>query len=357
MKALHKEIERQTAPEIYGDFWFNSEPLGIRALQGQVIALFFWNYTSPSSVALLPTLQQWQQRYAEMGVVFIGVHTPEFHFAKNPQQVQDAIRNFGITYPVVTDNDRLIAEAYCISKIPSLCLVDAKGYLYDAIDTFNHAVRDGVQRHSFTRVERSLQYLLRQSGFHGALPFFTLPEYERGTPSAKKNFQTADMYTGYIHGSLGNVEGYSPELPAEYNDPQLYVEGKFYAHGNWIAKRNSFQYNGEKNDGCIIFRYAGNDVLILAGSTNVQGSVRVLLHGAPIAPELRGEDIHVDENGETYITIGEPSVAIVIRSQEFGEHVLTLFPDKKEISLYVFSFTEHKSYTTYSTHTSTSLVE
>lgn len=316
------------APEIYGDFWFNSEPLTVHAMHGQVILLCFWDFTSEASLQLLNHVREWHRRYEEMGLVVIGIHSPEFSFARNAKLIESVVQRLGLVFPVTTDNTLMMREAYRIQELPALCLIDRDGGIY-----FSHA-GDGAHE----RTERAIQALLREAGYHGELPLLAEFSQADENPSTGSRRPTPAIQTGYLHGSLGNVEGYSPELPALYNDAHFYVEGKFYAEGTWLAKSDAFEYRGGANEGYLTARYAGSTVNVVIGSEREGTLVRVLRDGKRITRPEFGEDLSVDDLGNTVIVVREPKLFHLIRSTEFGEHTVTLVPLEEGITVYSFTF-------------------
>lgn len=326
MKQL--PINKVQAPEIYGDFWFNSDPLTIRAMQGQVILLSFWDCTSESCFELIEFVQEWARRYDEMRLVVIGVHSPEFSFAKDPKLVEKAIHRLGIHFPIATDNTLMMRDAYHVQEMPALFLLERDGSIY-----LTHSGEGGYER-----IDRAIQGLLRESGFRGELPM--LMEVSLAKDYSQSTFErfTPLVRTGYLHGSLGNVEGYSPELPAEYDDPHMYVEGKFYAEGSWLAKSDAFEYEGGAQQGYVVLRYAGNSVNVVMSAKKSGAVVRVLRYGEAISTAERGEDVTVDEQGNTVVILDEPRLFHVVRNKEFGDHTVTILPMDQGITLYSISF-------------------
>jgi hypothetical protein len=170
MKSLRMTYQPTRAPEIFGDHWFNTDPISIRDLHGRPVVLFFCDRTSPQSQGLVPLFNGMHTLYYEYGLTCIGIHVPEFSFGKNPVKVEQWIHKNIILFPVVTDNERPIANAYRISAVPSICLIDNKGDIYDTI----------ASNFIPERIERSVQYLLRQSGYRGELPILINPAFDRG---------------------------------------------------------------------------------------------------------------------------------------------------------------------------------
>lgn len=120
------------APEISGEqMWFNTKPLLLSALKGKVVMIDFWTYTCINCIRTLPYTKAWYEKYKDKGFVLIGVHTPEFAFEKNADNVQKAINDFGITYPVVQDNDYAIWNAYGNRYWPADYLINQDGKIVD----------------------------------------------------------------------------------------------------------------------------------------------------------------------------------------------------------------------------------
>ena len=128
MKAKPKGGRMVNAPEfIMGGQWFNSEPLTIKELRGNVVLVDFWTYTCINCIRTLPYLRSWHEKYKDKGLVIVGVHTPEFEFEKNPENVKKAMKDFGIEYPVMQDNDYATWQAYANHYWPAKYLVNQEG--------------------------------------------------------------------------------------------------------------------------------------------------------------------------------------------------------------------------------------
>jgi peroxiredoxin len=310
------------APELYGDQWFNSAPLSLRAAEGQNVLLFFWNYTTPSSLRMLSTIKEWYAVYADLGLICIGIHSPEFPFAKQQKKVEDILQKYDIRFPVVSDNERLIAEAYRVTEFPAVVLIGVNGNVYDMV----------TQMFSIARLERSIQYLLRQSGFFGELPMLRSIEAEQSEIR-----HAAEFTTGYLHGSLGNPEGYSPELESEYRDPQIYIEGKFYVHGIWRAERNAFHYAGAPNEGYLVCRSGGENIDALVGAEQ-RTSVGIKVDDVSMQLEQMGTDVVRDAKGNTSIIVSEPHFVSVFRGVKEEQHAVMFIPSQTGITFYKFSF-------------------
>src|SRR3972149_8951708 len=102
--VMTQEEARIHAPDLVGGYWGNSEPLNIADLRGKAVLIDFWDFTCVNCIHTLPYVAEWHRRYARLGLAVVGVHAPEFSFAKELDGVKQAIASFHIEYPVVMDN-------------------------------------------------------------------------------------------------------------------------------------------------------------------------------------------------------------------------------------------------------------
>src|SRR4051794_24275911 len=107
--------------------WLNSEPLTAAALRGRVVAVDFWTYSCVNWLRTLPYVRAWSERYADRGLVVVGVHAPEFGFEHDLENVRRAVAELGVGYPVVIDNEFAIWRAFGNHYWPALYLVDRDG--------------------------------------------------------------------------------------------------------------------------------------------------------------------------------------------------------------------------------------
>ena len=135
-------------PEFQGiQQWLNSKPLSIADLKGKVVLVQFWTFSCINCQRTLPYVTRWHRQYADKGLSVIGVHTPEFAFEREPNNIKQAMQKHGITYPVPIDNDFKTWNAYSNGYWPHLFLADRQGLLrYDhigegAYDTTEQTIR------------------------------------------------------------------------------------------------------------------------------------------------------------------------------------------------------------------------
>ncbi len=116
------------APELVGIAeWINSNPLTIESLRGKVVLVDFWTYSCINCIRTQPYLNAWHEKYASDGLVILGIHAPEFAFEKLPKNVEKAVQEAGIKYPVGLDNDFKTWNAYDNRYWPAKYLIDQNG--------------------------------------------------------------------------------------------------------------------------------------------------------------------------------------------------------------------------------------
>lgn len=125
--------------------WLNSPPLSMRELRGKVVLVDFWTYSCINCINTLPYVKQWHEKYKDQGLVVVGVHTPEFAFEKSTANVQEAIKRFGIRYPVAQDNAYATWSAFRNQYWPATYLIDAQGRIvYHHYGEGNYAETEAV---------------------------------------------------------------------------------------------------------------------------------------------------------------------------------------------------------------------
>jgi len=323
------ESQRYRAHELYGDFWFNSEPLPISALRGQVILLEVWDYTCTSSLRTLPYIKEWDQKYHEHGLVVVGVHTPKFPFAKDPEAVQKAIASLGIRFPVVMDNEHLIAAHYDQRVWPTMYLVDKNGFV--------RFQSDGEGNYDV--IERAIQTLLHDARVGEQLPLLMQPIREEDRQGAALYRPMPEIFAGYLRGSIGNIEGYSPESVVEYTDPEVYLPGRFYVDGRWLNQRDCLSFFRQAdNQGHVIVKYQALEVNAVLRSEKEPCKLIVSQDGQPLDQENRGLDVSLEPRGQSQLNVQEARLYSIIRNREYGEHTLKMAAGTDGLALYSFAF-------------------
>lgn len=127
---LLKNLKSQgAAPELPNQVWLNSPLLKLADLRGKVVVVDFWTFDCINCIHVTPALKDWYSKYKDKGLVIIGVHSPEFDYEKDLNNVKDAVARLGVTYPVAIDNDFRTWEAYRNQYWPAMYIVDKAGQL------------------------------------------------------------------------------------------------------------------------------------------------------------------------------------------------------------------------------------
>lgn len=320
--------QKVRAHEVFGDFWFNSEPILISALRGRVVLVEFWDFTCVGCLRTLSYVKEWHRKYQEHGLIVIGVHTPKFPFAKNPELVQKAVERHGIHYPVVMDNEGAVAARYDQRAWPSMYLIDKHGFI-----RYQNAGEG-----NYTTTERVLQTLLYDTLSKENLPMLMEPLREEDRAGAVLYRSTPELFAGYVRGSIGNVEGYGPESIVEYADPEFYLDDRIYAVGTWLNDRNCLLHC-ERSLGSIVLRYHAAEVnAVLKAEGEGEAQVVITQDGQHLTMENKGEDVRLASDGRSIIAVSEPGVYQLVRNTQYGEHLLRLSTADDGFALYSFMF-------------------
>ncbi len=119
----------QKAPAISSATWLNSSPLTQNDLRGKVVVVEFWTFACYNCQNTLPYIKSWDQKYRGQGLVVIGVHTPELSFERDVSNVRQAIKDYGIQYPVAVDGDYSNWNRYHVAAWPTWFIIDKEGYI------------------------------------------------------------------------------------------------------------------------------------------------------------------------------------------------------------------------------------
>ncbi len=327
MEILQKQFR---APELYGNFWINSEPVPISSLQGSVVLVEFWDYTSQAWIRSAPYVREWERRYRDSGLVVVGVHTPRFPFGRDPGAVRKAVESFGVKYPVVMDNDFLVWGAYRSTAWPTKYLIDKNGFM--------RYIHGGEG--SYQNFEQAIQSLLHEIGYQPDIPPLMAPIRDIDRPGAYSYRATPEILAGWQRGTIGNIEGFAPESTIRYADPGVYVEGRIYLDGVWSTHRSHLRLSEpEGGSGSLTIRYQAREVTVVLepdGETNFQVFVRQ--DGLHLDPSNSGEDIFADVEGRSFLRVDGARLFRVVTNPEYGEHTLTLASRSNGLSVYCISF-------------------
>ncbi len=336
------EIEKNKihAPEI-GQIWLNSPPLTMRELRGRAVLVDFWDYTCVNCIRTLPYVAEWHRRYAGKGLVVVGVHTPEFSFARASDFVQAAIARFAIEYAVALDSDYQVWHAFANRCWPAKYLVDKAGYI-----RFFH-FGEGEYQAS----EQAIQTLLRE--INPALEFPAPMEPIRDTdqPGAACYRATPELYLGSQRGAIGNPGGFqhhTEEKVGHYALPDRLEADVFYLSGPWRSGPESISAESRPDTeaaSLLVFYTAKEANLVMAPNAapatlpgQAAQTVELLQNGEPLPPEDAGEDVRYTPEGRSIVNVDMPRMYNLVRNREFAQRLLQLVTHGAGLECFAFTF-------------------
>ena len=311
------------APELVGiSGYINTTPEELEAaMKDKVILYDFWTYSCINCIRTLPYITAWNTKYADQGLLIIGIHSPEFEFEKDFNNVQTAVKQHDITYPVVQDNEMKTWKVFENRYWPRKYIADSEGYIrYDHIGEGGYAETEKV-------IQDLLQERSQILGLNvvSAQPFVDLEEHQF-TAS-----QTPELYFGYNfafgRNQLGNSEGFKPDQIVTYSLPEKLIQDYFYLEGQWQNFDDRMKLVSE--NGKIILPYFAKSVNIVAAN---ESDLQILFDGKPVTSENAGTDV---QDGTVHIS-GD-RLYNLISTKDAGSHTLTIAA-KPGFEIYTFTF-------------------
>jgi thiol-disulfide isomerase/thioredoxin len=280
--------------------WLNSPPLTADGLRGKVVLIDFWTYTCINWRRQLPYIRAWSEKYKDYGLVVIGVHTPEFAFEKNVDNVRWAAKDMRIGYPIVIDSDYSIWRAFNNQYWPALYFADAKGHIR------NQYFGEGEYEQS----EKIIQKLLAGAGNDG-INHELVSVDARGEEAAAdwNDLRSAENYLGYGRSeNFASPGGAKSDKSHAYVLPPRLALNEWALFGEWTVQKQAIGL--EKANGRIGYRFHARDLHLVMGPAVSGKSVRfrVSIGGEPPGP-AHGVDVDDQGNG----TLIEPRMYQLIR--------------------------------------------
>jgi thiol-disulfide isomerase/thioredoxin len=268
--------------------WLNSPPLTPAGLREKVVLVDFWTYTCINWLRQLPYLRAWAGKYTGHGLVVIGVHTPEFSFEHNADNVRQAAQDMMVTYPVATDNDYAIWRAFGNNYWPALYFVDAQGRIR------HHHFGEG----EYDRSEMVIQQLLAEAGSADAgTDLVSVDARGLEAPANWASLRSAENYTGYERTeNFASPGGAVPGMPHVYTVPERLGLNQWALAGDWTMEEEATTLNTA--NGRIACHFHARDLNLVMGPAAPGSPVRcrVLIDGQPPG-QGHGTDVDGDGNG------------------------------------------------------------
>jgi thiol-disulfide isomerase/thioredoxin len=282
--------------------WLNSDPLTPEGLRGRIVLVDFWTYTCINWLRTLPYLRAWAAKYGEHGLTVIGVHTPEFGFEHDIDNVVAHSRSLGVEYPIAVDSDYAVWNAFANHFWPAVYLADGEGRI-----RFHHF---GEGEYAMT--EMAIQQLLLDAGVDGIDQDLVMVE-PRGLEVAAdwQTLQSPETYVGYDQST-----GFAQDGVASFDEPRVYTPpgrlpvNSWGLSGNWTVAGQAALSN--EPGARIAFHFHARDLNLVMGPSSRGTSIpfRVVLDGQ-LATDTHGTDVGSDGSGtvsdqRTYQLIRQP---------------------------------------------------
>jgi thiol-disulfide isomerase/thioredoxin len=323
---VQSPIEGELAALGSATAWLNSEPLTAAGLYGKVVLMDFWTYSCINWLRTLPYVRAWSERYRDHGLVTIGVHSPEFPFEHNVDNVRAAAKDMRVEYPIATDNDFFIWRAFNNRYWPALYLLDGQGR------TRHHHFGEG----EYVTSERMIQQVLAESGVGVSsddLVSVDAPGAE--APADWENLRSPENYLGYQRAeNFASAGGAVLDTPRVYAAPARLGVNRWALSGDWTVGKQATVLN--QADGRIAYRFHARDLHLVMGPAAPGTSVRfrVLIDGQPPGA-AHGIDLDDEGNG----TVTEPRLYQLIRQRgPITERTFEITFLDPGVQTYVFTF-------------------
>lgn len=306
------------APDFVGiDKWLDTDkPLSIKNLKGKVVLVDFWTYTCINCIRTLPFVTSWYDKYKDQGFVVIGVHTPEFQFEHETANVENAIKQYSIHYPVAQDNEYATWNNYNNEYWPAEYLIDINGNIR----------RTHFGEGEYDQTEKAIQVLLQEAGKKVANSTIHMPDQ---TPSGSLSPET---YLGSGRMKYYFPSGSLPNGTQTFSLSDNLSQNSFSYGGQWIL---TDEYAMAGDNATLNYNFTASKVFIILrpGKTN-GGTVKVYLDGKIIDATQAGTDV---KNG--IVTVDSDRLYNVVDLHGKTEnHVLKLEFQSPGIQAFTFTF-------------------
>jgi thiol-disulfide isomerase/thioredoxin len=306
--------------------WLNSGPLTPTELRGKVVLVDFWTYTCINWLRTLAYVRAWAEKYKDRGLVVVGVHTPEFPFEQNVDNVRRAANDLSVWYPIALDPDYAVWRAFSNRYWPAIYIADAQGRIR------HHQFGEG----GYDECERGIQQLLHEAGADGIPDGLVSPTPEGFEAQADwTNLRSPETYLGYAQGrNFASRGGAEIGAPSTYEAPEMLMLNQWALSGDWTIESGTSVLNAA--DGRITFRFHARDAHLVMGPPASDTAVpfRMLLDGEPPG-DAHGLD--VDEQGHG--TVSQQRLYQLVRERgSIADRTLELTFLAAGVEAYVFTF-------------------
>jgi len=305
--------------------WLNSSPLTPEGLAGRVVLVDFWTYTCINWLRTAAFVRAWSEKYRDRGLVVIGVHTPEFPFERDLENVREAAQAMRVEYPIALDSDYGVWNAFGNRYWPAVYLADAEGRIR------YHHFGEG----EYDDGEWMIQYLLREAGGEGIDDELVSVAPDGFEAQADwTNLRSPETYLGYAQGqNLVSPDGVAYDEPRSYVAPESLQLNTWALAGNWTIEARASVLNNP--GGRISFRFHARDVhLVLRSRAGPAVPFRTLVDGEPPGA-AHGLDVDAEGRG----TLIQPRLYQLVRQPgSITERTFEIAFLDTGVEAYVFTF-------------------
>jgi len=292
--------------------WLNSggQSFSMEELRGKVVLVDFWTYSCVNCVRTLPYLSQWYETYRDQGFVIIGVHTPEFDFEKSPGNVAKAVRQLGVTWPVVMDNDYSQWRAYNNRYWPAHYFIDAEGRVR------YYSFGEG----HYDTSEKVIRALLKEAGRTVTEKAASMPEpeYTSRTPETYLGYSRADAFVSVPAGLHGETANYT--VRGKPGNGEWGVQGRWTVYPDYVVPETA---------GMLTLGFDARNVFLVIAPGEDAGRIHVRVDGATPADT---SDVH-----DGLLIPDESRLYRVVELKKEGRHTLQL-DVHGNMKLFAFTF-------------------
>ena len=326
--ALPVKIDKsrfKMAPDLVGiEHFLNTTPEQLeKDIENKVILYDVWTYSCINCIRTLPYITAWDDKYADQGLLIVGIHSPEFEFEKDVHNVEMAVEKHGIKYPVVLDNEMKTWKAFENRYWPRKYVADHEGYI-----RYDH-----IGEGAYKETEKIIQQLLEERSSALGLQVASAKTLVDIEAFEHTSFRTPELYFGYKfaqnRNQLGNIEGFSPGKIVEYSIPEELQKHYFYLDGDWQNLEGSMKLVSQ--NGVIKLPYQAKQVNIVSSSN---AELEIFLDGEPLPSKYAGADV---VNGNKIFIEGS-DLYNIISSNEANSHLLEISVSDTGFEIYTFTF-------------------
>lgn len=310
-------------PPPKGNIWLNSRPLKKDDLLGKVVLFDFWTYSCVNCLRTLPHLKRWWEKYKNKDFLIVGIHTPEFEFEKERANVEPALQEFGISWPVVLDNDYQNWRNFVNRYWPAKYLADQKGNII-----YSHF---GEGEYFLTEMK------IREAIKNNLGPKAKLPKLKPVDSTLEKVSciePTPELYCGYKRGIFANVGEYQYDAAVDFDAPEtmppnsIAFEGKFMIGPEYAEALE----HGAK----IWLNFQATEVNLVMAPVSWGAVLDLELDGSPLSGTVSGLNVNPASKVEIY----RPAMYNIVRSNMpvMGILKVIVFEWSPPFRAYAFTF-------------------